>query len=90
MSVNSSSALPPPPTPEHEPGISQHLIPVSFNILISVYYSLVQPHFDYCNEVWGNCHKGLSDKLQKLQNRVAHILMSVGYDSNLNDLFRAL
>ena len=38
------------------------------NILINVYYSLVQPHFDYCNEVWGNCNKGLSDKLQKLQN----------------------
>ena len=48
----------------------QHQIP--FNILINVYYSLVQPHFDYCNEVWGNCNKGLSDKLQKLQNRAAH------------------
>ena len=33
-------------------------------------YSLVQPHFDYCNEVWGNCNKGLSDKLQKLQLQV--------------------
>ena len=58
--------------------------------LINVYHSLVQPHFDYCNEVWGNCNKGLSDKLQKLQNRAARILMSAGYDSNLDDLFRAL
>ena len=61
-----------------------------FNILINVYHSLVQPHFDYCNEVWGNCNKGLSDKLQKLQSRAARILMSAGYDSNLDDLFRAL
>ena len=53
----------------------RHLIP--FNILINVYHSLVQPHFDYCHEVWGNCNKGLSDKLQKL-------------DSNLDDLFQAL
>ena len=34
----------------------------------------------------GNCNKGLSDKLQKLQNRAARILMSAGYDSNLDDL----
>ena len=61
-----------------------------FNILINVYHSLVQPHFDYCNEVWGNCYKGPSDKLQKLQNRAARILMSAGFDSNLDDLFQAL
>ena len=61
-----------------------------FNILVNVYHSLVQPHFDYCNEVWGNYNKSLSDKLQKLQNRAARILMSAGYDSNLDDMFRAL
>ena len=61
-----------------------------FNILINVYHSLVQSHFGYCNEVWGNCNKGLSDKLQKRQNRATRILMSAGYDSNLDDLFRAL
>ena len=67
----------------------RHLIP--FNVLIIVYYSLVQPQFDYCNEVWGNCNKGVSDKLQNwLQNRAARILMSAGYDSNLNDLLQAL
>ena len=62
----------------------RHLIP--FHILINVYYSLVQPHFDYCNEVWGNCKKGLSDKLQKLQNRAACLLMSAGYDNDMKDL----
>ena len=69
-------------------GHLRHLIP--FNILINVYHGLVQPHFDYCNEVWRNCNKGLSDKLQKLQNRAARFLMSAGYDSNLDDLFHAL
>jgi len=66
----------------------RHLTP--FNVLIKVYNSLVQPHFDYCNVVWGNCNKGLSKKLQRLQNRAAHTLMSTSYDSNLDDLFRAL
>ena len=38
----------------------------------------------------GNCNKGLSEKLQRLQNRAACIRMSASYDSNLDDLFRAL
>ena len=31
-----------------------------FEILLNVYNSLVQPHFDYCNVVWGNCSKTVS------------------------------
>ena len=66
----------------------RHLIP--FNSLINVYDSLVQPHFNYCSVVWGNCGSGLSEKLQKLQNRAARILMHASYDSNIDELFRAL
>ena len=33
----------------------QHLTPL--NVLVNVYNSLIQPHFDYCNVVWGNCNK---------------------------------
>ena len=67
----------------------RHLIP--FNILTNVYDSLVQPHFNCCSSVvWGNCGSGLSEKLQKLQNRAARILMCANYDSNINELFRAL
>ena len=66
----------------------RHLIP--FNVLINVYDSLIQPHFDYCNVVWTNCGIGLSDKLQRLQNRAARILMSANSDCNVDDLFLAL
>ena len=66
----------------------RHLIP--FNILLNVYDSLVQPHFNYCSVVWGNRGTGLSEKLQKLQNRAARILMCANYDSNIDELFRAL
>ena len=42
--------------------------------------------------VWVNCNRGLSEKLQRLQNRAARILMSANYNSNmysnLDDLFR--
>ena len=47
----------------------------------------MQPHFDYCSVVWGNCNKFLSIKLQKLQNRAARILISSSYDANADDLF---
>ena len=66
----------------------RHLIP--FNILINVYDSPVQPHLNYCSVVWGYCGSGLSEKLQKLQNRAARILMYASFDSNIDELFRAL
>ena len=47
----------------------RHLTP--FNVLVKAYNSLIQPQFDYFNVVWGNCNKGLSEKLQRLQNRAA-------------------
>ena len=33
-----------------------------FEILLNVYNSLVQPHFDYCNVVWRNCSKNQTSK----------------------------
>ena len=66
----------------------RHLIP--FNILINVYDSLVQPYFNYCSVVWGNYGSGLSEKLQKLQNHAACILMWVGVNSNIKDLNQLL
>ena len=60
---------------------------VPFETLLCIYNTLVQPHFDYCSVVWGNCNKSLSIKLQKLQNRAARILTSSSYDANADDLF---
>ena len=54
---------------------------VSPEILHYIYNALVQPHFDYCSIVWGNCGKTLSERLQKLQNRAARILTSSSYDA---------
>ena len=66
----------------------RHLIP--FNILINVYDSLVQPYVNYCSVVWGDCGSGLSEKLQKLQNHAACILMCANYDYDIDELFRVL
>ena len=52
--------------------------------------TLIQPHFDYCNLVWGNCGKTLSDRLQKLQNRAARLLTSSSYDADAKGLIQQL
>ena len=55
-----------------------------------IYNSLIQPHFDYCSVVWGNCNKTLADKLQKLQNRAARVLKFSSYDTSADPLIRQL
>ena len=52
-------------------------------MLLSVYYTLIQPHFDYCREVWDVF--GQSKRLQKLHNRFARIMnMTTNTSSNAN------
>ena len=61
------------------------------DILLNVYNSLVQPHFDYCNVVWRNCSKNLSSKLQKLQNRVARVQITFSsFDCSTIESFQNL
>ena len=67
----------------------RNLFPREILLAIS-YNSLIQPHFNYCSVVWGCCSKGLSQKLQKLQNRAALIITFSNYDSNTDELFRDL
>ena len=61
-----------------------------FKILLNIHNALVQPHFDYCNVVWGNCSKNLSSNLQKLQNCAAGVLTFSNYDWSTSELFQNL
>ena len=67
---------------------NRHLVP--YGTLHSIYQALVQPHFNYCNIVWGDCAVTLQDKLQKLQNRAARVLTYSNYDAHVNNLFELL
>ena len=49
---------------------------VDRDTLVLVYNALIQPHFDYCCEVWDELGKGLGERLQKLQNRAARVVMN--------------
>lgn len=58
--------------------------------LISLYNSLVLPHFDYCSSLWGNCGKVLKSKLQKLQNRAARIITHSSYEIRSAEILKSL
>ena len=61
---------------------------VPYKTLLSICNSLVQPHLDYYSSVWGSCSKSLSQKLQKLQNRAAHVIKFSNYDRSTDELLR--
>ena len=63
---------------------------VPLSTLHTIFYPLIQPHFDYCSVVWGKCNKTLAAKLQKLQNRSARILTFSSYDTNAGCLLEGL
>ena len=48
------------------------------------------PYFDYCSCVWASTSKGLSDKLQRLQNRSARIIKQANYETRSSDLLNEL
>ena len=63
---------------------------VDRDTLISIYNALINPHFDYCSEVWDTLGVGLSNRLQKLQNRAARVIMNFGNDISGPEAIKAL
>ena len=59
---------------------------VDYRTLITIYLSIIHPHFDYCSQVWGCLGKGFSDKLQKLQNRAFRIITHDNYETRAADI----
>lgn len=61
-------------------------------LTVTNFLALVQPQFNYCSAVKGNCNKGHSQKRQKLQNRAARILIILpsNYDASIYELFKSL
>ena len=58
--------------------------------LVVAYKSLVQPHFNYCSQIWRCLGIILKNKLQQLQNRAVHIITKCGYDYRSIDIFNDL
>ena len=65
-----------------------HLVPQA--TLQLIYLALIHPHFNYCNTVLGNCGITLRNKLQRLQNREARVLILSDYDEDACYAFELL
>ena len=55
---------------------------ISQSTAVLIYNSLIQPHFDYCSLVWDGFSDQLNDKLQKLQNRAARVILKANYGTS--------
>ena len=59
---------------------------VDMGTLVTIYKTLIQPHFDYCSQVWGCLGITLQNHLQRLQNRAVRIITKRGYEFKELDL----
>jgi len=58
--------------------------------LITIYNSLIQPWFDYCDVVWDNLPITLANRLQKLQNHAARIITKSSYEIRSKEILTSL
>ena len=52
--------------------------------------ALIQPYFDYCASVWDGLSSYLCEKLQKLQNRAARVILQANSEINSSLLLETL
>ena len=72
-------------------GILKHakkFLPLS--ALTSFYTRIIEPHFRYCCSVWGCAGTTEINRLQKLQNRAARIVVNSSFDTPSNQLIEKL
>ena len=63
---------------------------ISQSTAVHIYNALIQPHFDYCAPVWDGLSFYLCEKLQKLQNRAARVILQANCEVNSSLLLETL
>ena len=58
--------------------------------LISIYNTMILPHFDYGIVIWSNCNDSAINKVQKLQNTAMRIILSVPFRTHIDDMLKKL
>ena len=65
-----------------------HLLPIE--VRIQLYLSLVVPHFDYCDIIWGGCTSESASKLQVTQNFAIRSITGAKKQESASESFRKL
>lgn len=63
---------------------------ISQSTAVQIYNALIQPHFDNCAPVWDGLSSYLCEKLQKLQNRAARVILQANSEVNSSLLLETL
>jgi hypothetical protein len=58
--------------------------------LVTLYNTIVLPHFDYCDIIYDSADQGQLLKLQKLQNLAARLLLGTNRRAHREDMFSEL
>ena len=45
--------------------------------LLQIYKSLIYPHLNYCNIIWGNCYQNIISELYKAQKRALKVALKM-------------
>ena len=61
---------------------------VPTRVLYMIYYSIIFPHLNYCNIVWGNTYKTNIDKLLSIQKKCIRIITKSPRMSHSSPLFK--
>ena len=65
-------------------GVMRRIKPfVPRSSLITIYNTLILPHYEYGMHVWSNCGEANLNKLQKLQNSAMRIILSMPYSAHI-------
>ena len=68
-------------------GIRKHVTQKSAETLV---HGLIHSHLDFCNGLFADIPAYQLDKLQKVQNQAARVVLNATYDQNSNDLLKQL
>ena len=61
-------------------------IPVS--LLRSLYFTLVNPYFEYCNIIWAICSSVVLEKLFRIQKKAIRLIANSDWNAHTAPLFR--
>lgn len=57
---------------------------------LTLFNTIVLPHFDYCSTVWDICSENHINKLQRLQNRAMRIILGCKFRTHITDMLSTL
>ena len=56
------------------------------SVLLSLYYTMVHPYYEYCNIIWANVKTRYVDKLSTSQRKILRIVFKLKWNDNIDDI----